>query len=51
MSRFRKGLDNVLVAIDIAARGIDVQAVGHVINYDVPFDSMIYFHRIGRTAN
>jgi ATP-dependent RNA helicase DeaD len=50
MSRFRKGLDNVLVATDIAARGIDVPAVGHVINYDVPFDPIIYFHRIGRTA-
>jgi ATP-dependent RNA helicase DeaD len=50
MSRFRKGLDNVLVATDIAARGIDVPAVGHVINYDVPYDPMIYFHRIGRTA-
>src|ERR671918_279968 len=36
MNRFRKGLDNVLVATDIAARGIDVPAVGHVINYDVP---------------
>ena len=50
MSRFRKGLDNVLVATDIAARGIDVPAVGHVINYDVPNETMIYFHRIGRTA-
>ena len=50
MNRFRKGLDNVLVATDIAARGIDVPAVGHVINYDVPYDPMIYFHRIGRTA-
>ena len=50
MSRFRKGVDNVLVATDIAARGIDVPAVGHVINYDVPHEPMIYFHRIGRTA-
>jgi ATP-dependent RNA helicase DeaD len=50
MNRFRKGLDNVLVATDIAARGIDVPAVGHVINYDVPNETMIYFHRIGRTA-
>jgi ATP-dependent RNA helicase DeaD len=50
MSRFRKGLDNVLVATDIAARGIDVPAVGHVINYDVPYEPLIYFHRIGRTA-
>ncbi len=39
-----------MVATDIAARGIDVPAVGHVINYDVPYEPMIYFHRIGRTA-
>ncbi len=50
MYRFRKGADNVLVATDIAARGIDVPAVGHVINYDVPNEPETYFHRIGRTA-
>ncbi|WP_337861557.1 DEAD/DEAH box helicase [Nitrososphaera sp.] len=50
MQRFRKGADSVLVATDIAARGIDVPAVGHVINYDVPIDTETYFHRIGRTA-
>lgn len=50
MQRFRKGADSVLVATDIAARGIDVPAVGHVINYDVPRDPETYFHRIGRTA-
>lgn len=50
MNRFRKGADNVLVATDIAARGIDVPAVGHVINYDVPNEPETYFHRIGRTA-
>lgn len=38
------------MATDIAARGIDVPAVGHVINYDIPADPLIYFHRIGRTA-
>ncbi len=50
MNRFRKGSDNILVATDIAARGIDVPAVGHVINYDVPNEPETYFHRIGRTA-
>lgn len=50
MNRFRKGHDNIMVATDIAARGIDVPAVGKVINYDVPNDPTIYFHRIGRTA-
>jgi len=50
MHKFRKGTEDILVATDIAARGIDVQAVGHVINYDVPDDPNIYFHRIGRTA-
>jgi len=50
MYRFRKGMEDVLVATDIAARGIDVPTVGHVINYDVPDDPLVYFHRIGRTA-
>lgn len=50
MGRFRKGSDSILVATDIAARGIDVPAVGHVINYDVPNEPETYFHRIGRTA-
>ena len=50
MYRFKNGTDDILVATDIAARGIDVPAVGHVINYDVPGDPLIYFHRIGRTA-
>lgn len=50
MNRFRKGADNILVATDIAARGIDVPSVSHVINYDVPNEPETYFHRIGRTA-
>jgi ATP-dependent RNA helicase DeaD len=50
MTRFRNGRENVLVATDIAARGIDVPSVGHIINYDVPIEPMMYFHRIGRTA-
>jgi len=48
--RFRNGSEDILVATDIVARGIDVPAVGHVINYDVPEDPDTYFHRIGRTA-
>jgi ATP-dependent RNA helicase DeaD len=50
MYKFKKGNEDILVATDIAARGIDVPAVGHIINYDVPFEPLIYFHRIGRTA-
>jgi ATP-dependent RNA helicase DeaD len=50
MHKFRNGFEDILVATDIAARGIDVPAVGHVINYDIPEDPLIYFHRIGRTA-
>lgn len=50
MHKFRKGLEDILVATDIAARGIDVPAVGHIINYDIPDDPLVYFHRIGRTA-
>ena len=50
MYRFKRGTDDILVATDIAARGIDVPAVGHVINYDIPVEPLMYFHRIGRTA-
>ena len=50
MGRFRQGKAQVLVATDVAARGIDVPRVALVINYDVPNQEMIYFHRIGRTA-
>jgi ATP-dependent RNA helicase DeaD len=50
MGRFRKGADTVLVATDVASRGIDVPAVSYVINYDVPGEQDTYFHRIGRTA-
>jgi ATP-dependent RNA helicase DeaD len=50
MFKFRKGTEDILVATDIAARGIDVPAVGNVINYDVPEEPDVYFHRIGRTA-
>jgi len=50
MERFRKGKADILVATDVAARGIDVPHVALVVNYDVPNQDMIYFHRIGRTA-
>ena len=50
MERFRKHKINVLVATDLAARGIDVSAISHIINYDIPDDSEAYVHRIGRTA-
>ena len=50
MDKFRKNKADVLVATDVAARGIDVPRVGLVINYDVPNQDMMYFHRIGRTA-
>ncbi len=47
---FRNGKIDVLVATDVAARGIDVQDVTHVVNYQAPEDEKIYLHRIGRTA-
>ncbi|MDQ3848812.1 MAG: DEAD/DEAH box helicase, partial [Thermoproteota archaeon] len=50
MHKFKRGAEDILVATDIAARGIDVPSVGNVINYDVPEDPNVYFHRIGRTA-
>jgi ATP-dependent RNA helicase DeaD len=50
MNRFKNGSEDILVATDIAARGIDVPTVGNIINYDIPEDPLIYFHRIGRTA-
>ena len=50
MMKFRKNQVDILVATDVAARGIDVPRVGLVVNYDVPNQDMVYFHRIGRTA-
>ena len=47
---FRSGRLNLLVATDVAARGLDIQGITHIINYDVPMDPLVYFHRIGRTA-
>jgi superfamily II DNA/RNA helicase len=50
LRRFRSGTINVLVATDVAARGIDVEGVTHVINYECPDDDKTYVHRIGRTG-
>ncbi len=50
LERFRAGDARVLVATDIAARGIDVDGVTHIINYELPNEPEIYVHRIGRTA-
>ena len=50
MQRFRKAKADILVATDVAARGIDVPEVALVVNYDIPNQDMVYFHRIGRTA-
>jgi ATP-dependent RNA helicase DeaD len=47
---FRQGRPNLLVATDVAARGLDIEGITHIINYDVPNDPPVYFHRIGRTA-
>jgi len=47
---FRIGLTNLLVATEVAARGLDIPKVSHVVNYDMPEEPKMYFHRIGRTA-
>lgn len=50
LSAFRNGKARVLVATDIAARGIDVEGISHVVNYDIPMQAEDYVHRIGRTG-
>ena len=50
LNRFRKHQIKVLVATDVAARGLDIDDISHVINYDLPEDPEVYVHRIGRTA-
>jgi ATP-dependent RNA helicase RhlE len=50
LAGFKSGRYQVLVATDIAARGIDVTALGHVINFDVPGQAEDYIHRVGRTG-
>ena len=50
MKRFRDGAVELLVATDVAARGLDIESVSHVVNYDVPSSPDAYVHRIGRTG-
>ncbi len=50
MGRFREGALDVLVATDVAARGLDIEHITHVVNYDVPSSPDTYVHRIGRTG-
>jgi len=50
LAGFKSGYHRVLVATDIAARGIDIEALGHVVNFDVPQAPDDYIHRVGRTA-
>lgn len=50
LRQFRTGKANILVATDVAARGLDVDGIRHVINYDYPGSSEDYIHRIGRTG-
>jgi ATP-dependent RNA helicase DeaD len=50
INSFRRGTLKLLVATDVAARGLDIEGITHIINYDVPLEALVYFHRIGRTA-
>ena len=50
INSFRNGKLKLLVATDVAARGLDIQGITHIINFDVPLEAPVYFHRIGRTA-
>lgn len=50
LNRFRKGQVKVLVATDVAARGLDIDDISHVFNYHLPDDAEVYVHRIGRTG-
>jgi len=50
ITRLKNGTLDILVATDVAARGLDVDRISHVINYDIPYDTEAYVHRIGRTG-
>jgi ATP-dependent RNA helicase DeaD len=50
MKRFRGGAAELLIATDVAARGLDIEHLSHVVNYDVPSAPEAYVHRIGRTG-
>jgi len=50
VNRLKKGDVDIVVATDVAARGLDVERISHVVNYDIPYDNESYVHRIGRTG-
>jgi ATP-dependent RNA helicase DeaD len=50
IARLKSGQIDIVVATDVAARGLDVERIGHVVNYDVPYDTESYVHRVGRTG-
>jgi ATP-dependent RNA helicase DeaD len=50
VERLKNGSLDILVATDVAARGLDVDRISHVVNYDIPYDTEAYIHRIGRTG-
>jgi ATP-dependent RNA helicase DeaD len=50
VERLRRGRLDILIATDVAARGLDLERISHVINYDIPYDTQAYIHRIGRTG-
>ncbi len=50
VERLKRGSLDILVATDVAARGLDVDRISHVVNYDIPYDTEAYIHRIGRTG-
>lgn len=50
VDRLKKGNIDIVIATDVAARGLDVDRISHVINYDIPYDAESYIHRIGRTG-
>ncbi len=50
VEQFKSGAVDILVATDVAARGLDVERISHVLNYDIPYDTEAYVHRIGRTG-
>lgn len=50
VDQLKNGKLDILIATDVAARGLDVERIGHVVNYDIPYDTEAYVHRIGRTG-
>ncbi|MGZ8219754.1 DEAD/DEAH box helicase [Methylomagnum sp.] len=50
VDRLKRGSLDIVIATDVAARGLDVERITHVVNYDIPYDTEVYIHRIGRTG-